>query len=161
MDGSFFNASATIWGATARPHSTLISVTCTPKVLQIFPHRSPNLPPLMTSALSPGERKLATAPSIPPVPDDARMSTSFLVWYNHLRSSRTSPNNWANSGARWWMIGLAIASNTSGGTGVGPGASKYRFNIGSVLLPTPVRTTINEGRYATTGSPPCQGNSAC
>jgi hypothetical protein len=30
------------------------------------------------------------------------------------------------------MTGLAIASKTSGGTGVGPGASKYRFNI--VLL---------------------------
>jgi len=26
-------------------------------------------------------------------------------------------------------MGLAIANSTSGGTGVGPGASKYRFNI--------------------------------
>jgi hypothetical protein len=28
------------------------------------------------------------------------------------------------------MIGCAIASSTSGGTGVGPGASKYFFNMG-------------------------------
>src|SRR5262249_50379858 len=31
----------------------------------------------------------------------------------------------ANCGVRWWMTGCAIAAITSGGTGVGPGASKY------------------------------------
>src|SRR6185295_7679613 len=90
IPGSFLRASATTLGSTARPHSTLISVTSAPKVLQSLVHRSPNFPPLIVRALSPGERKLETAPSMPPVPDAARISTLFFVWYNTLSPSRTS-----------------------------------------------------------------------
>src|SRR5271156_3102440 len=35
-----------------------------------------------------------------------------------------------NSGVRWWMIGRAISSKTSGGTGAGPGVNKYFFICG-------------------------------
>jgi hypothetical protein len=30
---------------------------------------------------------------------------------------------------RWWIIGIAIADRTSGGTGVGPGAKRYFLSI--------------------------------
>ena len=34
-----------------------------------------------------------------------------------------------NSGDRWWIIGAAMANSTSWGTGVGPGARRYRLSI--------------------------------
>ena len=45
----------------------------------ILAKRSPKLPMLTASTGSPGERKLTTAASRPPVPDEVRMSTSFAV----------------------------------------------------------------------------------
>ena len=35
------------------------------------------------------------------------------------------------SGVRWWIIGAAIASMISAGTGVGPGVIRYFFCIGA------------------------------
>ena len=42
--------------------------------------RSPNLPQLAMSTLSPGEQRLTTADSMAPVPDAAKEMTSFCVW---------------------------------------------------------------------------------
>ena len=39
-----------------------------------------------------------------------------------------------------------MASKASGGTGVGPGANKYRFNI----VRSPLEIALVKGRYATT-----------
>src|SRR4029077_4132936 len=159
---SFFSASATAWGSTTPPHSTLISVTSAPNVLQSLVHRSPNFPPLMVRALSPGERKLDTEPSIPPVPEAASMSTLFFVWNSHLSPSRTSANTLSNSGARWWNMGRAMASSTSGGTGVGPGASKYRFNIDCSSYRIKHETSYYAGRWDDTIAPKsCQGEEPC
>ncbi len=106
----------------------------TPYASHISVQRSPNFPPLITSALSPGERKLVTEPTMPPVPVDARMSTSFLVWKSHLRLFFASSSIGINSGERWWITGIAIAVSASGGTGVGPGASKNFLIMAKSLL---------------------------
>jgi len=43
-----------------------------------------------------------------------------------------------------------MASSTSGGTGVGPGASKYRFNMDGPLSTFQIVFRRQEGRYAIT-----------
>ena len=92
--------------------------------------RSPNLPQRTTSTSSPGEQRLTTAASSAPVPEAARMMTSFRVPISSARPARTRPKSASNSGVRWWRIGWAIAWSTSGGIGVGPGASRWYFFMG-------------------------------
>ncbi len=45
----------------------------------ILAKRSPKLPMLTASTGSPGERKLTTADSSPPVPEEVKIRTSLLV----------------------------------------------------------------------------------
>ncbi len=98
ISGSALRASATAFGSTAFPHSTIISVTLRPYVWHILVHLSPNLPPFTTTTLSPGEKKLATEASIPPVPEAASMRTSFSVWNNHFSPSAASLKMASNCG---------------------------------------------------------------
>ncbi|OPX95982.1 MAG: hypothetical protein A4E60_03531 [Syntrophorhabdus sp. PtaB.Bin047] len=84
-------------------------------------------------ALSPGESIFVTAPSIAPVPEEENMRTSFLLPKMCLRFFLTSSTTTSNMGLRWWTMGSAIFSNTSGGIWVGPGASKYRLSIFNLL----------------------------
>ena len=92
-----------------------------------MPQRSPNLPPRMTSALSPVRRKLQTAASMPTVPEPASTSGSCLVCSSQRSPSCTSRRHSVNDGARWYSIGRAMASSTRSGTGVGPAVSRYSF----------------------------------
>ena len=62
--------------------------------------RSPNLPPLTTMTLSCGENRLATAASMAPVPEEARMITSFFVPNRVFNPCRASSRTTANSGVR-------------------------------------------------------------
>ena len=64
-----------------------------------------------------------------PVPEHANSSTSPSVWKTYFRSSIASANAAEKSGVRWWMIGAAMVSMTSAGTGVGPGVIRYFFCI--------------------------------
>src|SRR5262245_33098422 len=64
-----------------------------------------------------------------PVPEQASGITSWRVWNSILRPALTSPKSAWYSGVRWWMIGRAMASRTSLGTGVGPGAMSWYFFI--------------------------------
>ena len=98
-----------------------------PKALQISSQRSPNLPATTTATVSPAESVLTTAASIAPVPEQAKGSTSCDVWKSFLSPARTSRKSASYSGVRWWSIGCAIASSTSLGTGVGPGAMSWYF----------------------------------
>jgi hypothetical protein len=77
------------------------------------------LPHDATSALPAGAR-LATADSIPPEPDAAKVSTSFSVWNTRFSPSRQCAYSSTNAGARWYRMGSAIAFDTAGGSGVGP-----------------------------------------
>ena len=78
-------ASSITLGLTAFPHSTFISIVLTPYALQIFSHRSPNLPPLTTKAVSPLLKVLQIAASIAPVPEEAKIKTSSSVIKTFLR----------------------------------------------------------------------------
>src|SRR5450756_711492 len=93
--------------------------------------RSPNLPLRAMITLSPEQKQLANADSIAPVPEHASSSTSFVVSKMYFSPSTASMSVAENSGVRWWIIGLACASRTSAGTGVGPGVIRYFFCIGS------------------------------
>ena len=95
---SCFSTSATL---TACPHSTLTSMGSRPNALEIFSHRSPNLPPLITKTLSPGENRFATAASIAPVPEEASIRTSPFVPKSVLRPWRASSKILLNWGVRW------------------------------------------------------------
>src|SRR5262245_56993003 len=64
-----------------------------------------------------------------PVPEQASGITSWRVWNSILRPALTSAKSAWYSGVRWWMIGRAMASRTSLGTGVGPGAMSWYFFI--------------------------------
>ena len=77
-----------------------------------------------TTTSSPGERRLVTEPSMAPVPEAASTSTSWPVPKSSRSPSCTSASISPNCGVRWWITGSAIAAITSGGTGVGPGASR-------------------------------------
>ncbi len=84
--------------------------------------------------LSPGLMKFEIEASIPAVPEPATVKTSWLVWKSHLRPVRTFWITGMKSGERWWIMGADIASRTSGGTGVGPGAKRYCFFMDVHLL---------------------------
>ena len=94
---SCFSISLTL---TACPHSTLTSIGFSPKALAMFNQRSPNLPPLITRTLSPGENRFATAASIAPVPEEASIKTSPFVPKSALRPWRASSNTLLNWGVR-------------------------------------------------------------
>ncbi len=85
---------------------------------------------------------LTTAASSPPVPAHVRMNTSCLVLNTRFRPAVHSSMATLNSGPRWLIIGLAPASNTDCGTGVGPGIIRSCFSSkdGSSL-----RTNANRG----------------
>ena len=94
-------------------------------------HRGPALPKKpceTTRTRSPGEQRFATADSIAPVPADAKRTTPCSVRYTCRRRSKTRASTSRNSGVRWWIMGAAVAARTSGGTGVGPGVTRYRFS---------------------------------
>src|SRR5438445_26620 len=55
------------------------------------------------------------------------MASVPAVTWAYARTSWST----AYSGGRWWIIGRAMASSTSLGTGVGPGAISWYFFIGS------------------------------
>jgi hypothetical protein len=46
------------------------------------------------------------------------------------------------------MIGRAMANKTSGGTGVGPGAKRYRFNMNQSSLHQRVSVGVHEKEEA-------------
>jgi hypothetical protein len=98
---------------------------------------------LTTTTVSPAESVLTTAASMAPVPEQASGMTSWDVCTRRLSPARTSMKSASYSGVRWWRIGCAIASSTSLGTGVGPGAISWYFFIGS----RPPRRRLNGIRY--------------
>ena len=91
------------------------------------PQRSPNLPPRITSTLSPWRRKLLTAASMAAVPEPVSCSTVCLVWKSHFSPSWVSFKHSLNAGVRWCSTGRAMASSTRSGTGVGPAVRRYCF----------------------------------
>ena len=116
------SASAMRSGATVSPCGAASSTICSLYALAMASQRCANAPALTMITRSPADSVLATAASIAPVPVHAGVSTSCCVWTRRLSPARTSEKRASYSGVRWWMIGRAIASNTSLGTGVGPGA---------------------------------------
>ena len=56
-----------------------------------------------------------------------KSSTSPFVRHTSWSRARQRSISSRKSGPRWWMTGSAPAARTSGGTGVGPGAIRYRF----------------------------------
>src|SRR6266851_5025264 len=96
-------------------------------------HRWAKAPALTTITRSPADSVFATAASMAPVPVHAGVSTSSRVCTRRLRASRTSRKRATYSAARWWMIGRVMASSTSLGTGVGPGAISWYFFITRLL----------------------------
>src|SRR5215469_5855047 len=83
--------------------------------------RSPKPPHTAATTSSPGETRLATADSSPPLPDDVRTRRSPAVSKTRLAPAVTSASSCANSGPRWSIIGWLAALTTRCGTGVGPG----------------------------------------
>src|SRR5713226_5894653 len=77
----------------------------------------------MTS--SPGETRLATADSRPPVPDDVSRSRSFDVLNTRFAPDVISPRIAANSGPRWSIMGRFMLRTTRSGRGVGPGIRSW------------------------------------
>ena len=59
--------------------------------------------------------------------------TSWRVPNSGCISVRAASSTTLNSGVRWWIIGRAISSKTSGGTETGPGAKRYFFNAGTIV----------------------------
>jgi hypothetical protein len=142
MRGLAFNASATRSAGTVWPYGAGSSTICTPYARPSSSQRSPNLPAVTTATVSPGDSVFTTAASIAPVPEHASGITSCEVCTSRLSPARTSTNSASYSGVRWWMIGCAMASSTSLGTGVGPGAISWYFFIGS----RPPRRRWDRGR---------------
>src|SRR5690348_11654572 len=77
----------------------------------------------MTS--SPGDTRLATADSRPPVPLEVSRSRSFLVLKTRLAPAVISARIDANSGPRWSIIGRFMLRTTRSGSGVGPGIRSW------------------------------------
>ena len=100
MAGSASSARATSSGATASPHFARSSWTSIPWARPIAVHRSPKEPATSASIVSPGERTLTSAASIPPVPEQARIKTSSVVFRNALRPVRHSEKTLRNSSVR-------------------------------------------------------------
>src|SRR5262249_62036325 len=100
------------------------AIVWAPQAGQAPPIGAPILPRGGPGPVPPADSVLTTAASIAPVPDEVNGITSWPVWKSRLSPARTSMNRDSYSGVRWWMIGCAIASSTSDGTGVGPGAIK-------------------------------------
>ena len=100
VSGCAWSACSTALTSTAVPHSTLISTTSRPKARHMRSHRSPNLPPLTTMTLSFAENRLVTAASMAPVPEEARMITSFFVPNRVFNPCRASSRTTANAGVR-------------------------------------------------------------
>ncbi len=84
---------------------------------------------LATSTLSPLQKELVTAASMPPEPDDVSKKTSFSVLYIFLSFSETCENTSPNSGDLWCMRLLPCSMSTSSDMGVGPGVMIYFFTI--------------------------------
>ena len=59
--------------------------------------------------------------SIAPVPEAVKSATEPVVRQTSDRRGSTRSSTARNSGPRWYTIGRAMASSTSGGIGVGPG----------------------------------------
>jgi hypothetical protein len=138
---SFFMTSASRSGSAAVPQGKSIFSTTAPKISQIFAKRSPKLPIETTTTFSPGEIKFTTAASIPPVPAEGKIITSFFVRKTSFSPSVSPAKSSLNSGPRWLIIGFAISRKTLGGTGVGPGSIKYCFSSilrSSFLDPTDI-----------------------
>ena len=104
-------------------------MTSSLNLLLIFLNLSPKFPALATSTLSPVAKKLVTAASIAPVPEDVNIKTSFFVLKSFFNFSVTSINIFENSGDLWCIRGLACSSSTSSEMGVGPGVIIYFFTI--------------------------------
>ena len=122
IPGFFRSAAATRSAEMLSPYGARSSMTFTPYARPSSSHRSPNLPAVTTATVSPADRVLTMAASSAPVPEHASGITSPAVWNSVFRPARTSTKSASYSGVRWWIMGCAIASRTSLGTGVGPGA---------------------------------------
>ena len=101
MPGVVFSASATRSGETVSPYGAVTSTTSTPKARHRSSQRSPNLPALTTTTVSPGESVLTTAASMAPVPEHASGMTSWEVCTRRLSPASTSMKSASYSGVRW------------------------------------------------------------
>ncbi len=120
------SARSAINSASSRsPHSWTTRSGSSPYAWTIFAQRSPKLPADATSTRSPGESRFATADSIAEVPDPANISTGSAVANTRPRPASVCSRSSLKSGLRWWISGNAIAVETSGGMGVGPGVIRY------------------------------------
>ena len=83
------SCSATRSGSIFSPHSVSKWIVLAPWASQSSAQRCPNLPQEATSGVSPGATRLATADSMPPLPEELNISTSFEVWNTILSRSST------------------------------------------------------------------------
>ena len=100
-------------------------------------NRSPNAPAVAAITRSPGDKVLTMEASRAPVPDAVRMNRSFLVMKTCFNCSVALWISLSNSGPRWLIIGLLMASTISSGMGVGPGVLRFWgviFCIGLFVL---------------------------
>lgn len=97
--------------------------------------RFPNQPEEATKTFSPGEVMLATAPSMAPVPTEAKVITGFFVRKNNCKPSEAALNKDWKPGVRWWGMGMLASAKTSAGIAVGPGAIMNFFIIGNLIPP--------------------------
>src|SRR5713226_6914607 len=95
-----------------------------PKALARSRQRSPNLPAVSTSTLSPGEVRFETEPSITPVPEEVSTRTSLFVPINSFTSASTREYRARKSAVRWCMAKEAMAVCAAGSRGVGPGVNR-------------------------------------
>lgn len=74
------SAAFTASGFTAAPHSASRTWTSMPWALPMLAQRSPKLPATRASMVSPLHRVFTRAASIPPLPEQERISTSCEVF---------------------------------------------------------------------------------
>ena len=111
-------------GSMGSPHSKSKRVTSAPKASAISMKRSPKEPAVAATTLSPGDSVLTSEASRAPVPEAVRMNKSLDVMKTCLSWAVTFVISSSNSGPRWLIIGLPMASTMSSGMGVGPGGAQ-------------------------------------
>ncbi len=88
-------------GSIFWPHSVSQWTVSPPYASESSAQRSPNLPHDATSAGRPRRTRLADADSSAPLPDAAKISTSFWVANTYFSRLRTRAYTSTKAGARW------------------------------------------------------------
>ena len=90
--------------------------------------RPPKTPFWQTTTVSPGSTRFTKHSSIPAEPGpETGMVRRLSVWKAYCSSPLRESIRPTNSGSRWPMVGLAMASSTRGDTSEGPGPMRVRW----------------------------------